>query len=165
MKNFKGNTITDVYKHMLTLPNDKQKGDFFEEQTYYMFKLVIELNANLDKIWMYSDIPPKILEELNFPIKDMGVDLLAIINGEYHTIQCKFRQNPNEVIKWGELGTFFGLSFFGMNDKIKGAFLVTNTYNLCERVMKSNKVRAIYGDFFDDLPNDFFESITKGARN
>lgn len=107
---------------------------------------------------MYANIPDKILSALQLPSKDKGIDLLAKIKGEYYAIQCKFRQNPDVIISWAELSTFFGLSF-GLNNKIKGGFLVTNTCNLCDEVIKSTKIKAIYDDFFNDLPNNFFECI------
>lgn len=44
--------------------------------------------------------------------------MIVQINDEYYAIQTKFKQNPNTVIKWDELGTFFGLSF-GVAEKIK----------------------------------------------
>ena len=46
-----------------------------------------------------------------------------------------------------------------MNNKIKGAFFVTNTYDLCKEVIESDKVVAIYNDYFNALPKIFFESI------
>ena len=147
----------DIYVHTKKL-SKKEKGDLFEKFTYFLFKLDPRLNNQLENIWLYSDVPPKIIKELNLPTKDKGIDLIAQINGEYYAIQCKFRQDPNVVLNWTELSTFFGLAF-GMNNKIKGGFLVTNTLDLCSEVIKSTKVEPIYGDFFDDLPKNFFLSI------
>jgi predicted helicase len=156
------NTFNDIYKITQTLDN-KQKGDLFEMMTYHLFKLSPILNNNLQNIWMYKDIPDKIKQELKLPNKDKGIDLLAQINNEYYTIQCKFRQEITTCITWGELGTFFGLSF-GMNDKIKGGFFVTNTYQLCDEVIQSKKITAIYGDFFDDIPKELFAQMTNTSK-
>uniref|UniRef100_A0A6C0C9Z7 Helicase n=1 Tax=viral metagenome TaxID=1070528 RepID=A0A6C0C9Z7_9ZZZZ len=136
----------------------KEKGNVFETFTYHLIKHDPRLNNGLEKIWMFNDIPKNILAELNLPSTDKGIDLLAIINGKYYAIQCKFRQDPNKIISWGELSTFFGLSF-GMNNKIAGGFFVTNTRNLCQEVINSKKVTAIYDDFYDDLTSNFFENI------
>jgi superfamily II DNA or RNA helicase len=157
MNKFPGNKFEDIYDFAKKLTK-KEKGDLFEELTYHLFKLDPRLNNNLQNIWLYKDIPNKILTELNWPDKDKGVDLLAKINNEYYAIQCKFRQNPNVTVSWTSLSTFFGLSF-GLNDKIAGGFLVTNTYDLCDEVIKSTLVEPIYGDFFDSLPKNFFECI------
>ena len=94
--------------------------------------------------------PQDILTDLNLPTKDKGIDLLAQVDELYYPIQCKFRQDPNQAITWTELSTFFGLAF-GMSDKMKRGFLVTNTYDLCQEVVNSMKVEPIYGDFFNQI--------------
>jgi len=159
MDKFTGNSFNEIYDYTENM-SKKKKGDLFEEFTYHLFKLDPRLNGNLESIWPYSNIPDKILTQLKLPSKDKGIDLLAIINGEFYAIQCKFRQDPRKTITWTELSTFFGLSF-GMNNKIKGGFLVTNTLDLCDEVINSLKVQPIYGDFFDNLSLRFFECIRK----
>ena len=72
------NTFNDIYE-IIEDYLKKEKGDLFEHLTYYLFKLSPLLNHNLQNIWMYSDIPIKILEELKLPTKDKGIDLLALI--------------------------------------------------------------------------------------
>lgn len=151
------NNFGEIYKITSKL-DKKEKGDLFELFTFNLFKLDPRLNINLDKIWLYADIPKSILERLGLPSKDKGIDLLAKINSKYYAIQCKFRQDPGVIVPWSSLGNFFGLSF-GMNDKIAGGFLITNTYDLCNEVMRSNKVVSIYSDYFDNLPKQFFRSI------
>lgn len=151
------NKFSDIYAITKDMSR-KEKGDLFEKFTYHLFELDPMRNNALQNIWLYEDIPDKIIKKLNLPSKDRGIDLLALINFEYYAIQCKFRQNPEVCIPWGELGTFFGLSF-GINDGIKGGFFVTNTHNLCPEVIKSEKVVPIYSDYFDSLPKQFFQSI------
>lgn len=152
-------TFDDLYDITSKL-KPKEKGDLFELITFYIFKLSPTLNNKLQNIWLYDDIPIKIKRQLKLPEKDKGIDLLAVIDDKYYAIQSKFRQNKNSIVPWADLSTFFGLSF-GINDKIKGGFLVTNTYDLCDEVINSDKVEPIYGDFFDNLPNNFFSNITK----
>ena len=67
MKQFKGQIFSEIYDHTANLTK-KEKGDLFEEFTYYLFKLDPKLN--LRKIWLYNNIPEKILEELDLPSKD-----------------------------------------------------------------------------------------------
>lgn len=151
----------DVYKITKIMNNTKDIGDLFEKITYYLFKLDPKLNAGLKSIWMYSDIPTKKIKKLNLPSNDKGIDILAKINGEYCAIQCKYRQDPYSKINWRSLATFFGITF-GINNKIKKGYFVTNTYNLCHEIIKSDKVIAIYGNYFDNLPIGFFEAIYTG---
>lgn len=150
-------TFDDLYTVTKTL-TPKQKGDLFEIVCLYIFKLSPLLNNDLQEIWMYKDIPANIRKSLDLPEKDKGIDILAKIKNQYCAIQCKFRQDPNQCVPWKDLATFFGLSF-GINDKIKSGFLITNTYDICDEVEKSTKVRPIYGDFFDNLPDNFFRNI------
>jgi len=155
--------FTDIYPITKKMEK-KEKGDLFELFTYYLFKHDPRLNNNLQKIWLFNDIPKSILKELNLPSTDKGIDILAIINNKYYAIQCKFRQNPDQIISWTSLSTFFGLSF-GMNDKIAGGYLVTNTNDLCQEVINSNKVTPIYGDFYDLLSETFFKNLTNTKIN
>ena len=137
-----------------------EKGNLFEIITYYLFKLSPTLNTKLQNIWLYKDIPTKIIHDLNLPDRDKGIDILLDIDGEYYAVQSKFRQDKNSTVSWGELSTFFGLSF-GITDKIKGGYLVTNTYDVCDQVTKSSKVRSIFGIFFDELPDNFFKNVAQ----
>ena len=157
------NKFDDIYA-ITEKMNKKTKGDLFELFTYHLFKLDPRLNNNLQKIWMYKDIPKNILKELSLPTKDKGIDLLAIINDQYYAIQCKFRQEPKQGVAWASLATFFGLSF-GMNNKITGGFFVTNTTELCTEVLKSDKIVAIYGDYYDNIPPNFFQNINNKVVN
>jgi len=146
--------IYDITEDM----KSKEKGDLFELFTLLLFKLDPRLNNKLSNIWLYHDIPINIIHKLELPSKDKGIDLIAVINDEYYAIQCKFRQNPNMIVNWSELSTFFGLSF-GINDKIKKGYFVTNTINMCNEVTKSKKVISISGNYFDNLNESFFENI------
>uniref|UniRef100_A0A6C0C8C7 Helicase n=1 Tax=viral metagenome TaxID=1070528 RepID=A0A6C0C8C7_9ZZZZ len=148
------NSMYPITKNM----GKKEKGNLFELYTYHLFIHEPRLNNRLNKIWLYNDIPKNILTELNLPQSDRGIDLLAIINNKYYAIQCKFRQNPDATVPWSSLSTFFGLSF-GVGNKIAGGFFVTNTRNLCQEVINSDKVIAIYDDFYDSLPDYFFKNI------
>lgn len=163
--------VTDFEQFCYTIQDltAKQKGDMFEFITYYAFKLSPILNQKLIDIWMYKDIPQKIKDKLKLPKRDKGIDLLIELSetqgSAYYAIQCKFRQDSNAVVAWNELATFFGLSF-GLHDKIRGGFFVTNTYDVCDEVENSTKVTVIDGAFFDDnLPDIFFGNILKCKNN
>lgn len=152
-------SFDDVYPLMDELKN-KEKGDLFELLTFYLFKTIPELNHDLKNIWMYSDIPEEVLNKLGFPTSDKGIDILIEkTNSKYYPVQCKYRQNYDEIITWDSLSTFFGLSF-GMNSAIENGYFVSNTYDLCDTAAKSDKVVFINGTFFDSkLPENFFKNI------
>lgn len=162
---FKNIQNFDDYYDLTKNMTPEAKGSSWEVLTYNMYKIISELRVQYDYIWMFKDIPIEILTELNLPTKDMGIDLLMKKNDDYYAIQCKFRQDRYSIITWAELSTFFGLSF-GINNKIKGGVLVTNTFDLCEPVNRSEKVKIINGEFFDNhLTRDFFVNIDKLLNN
>lgn len=138
----------------------KDKGDLFEELTFFIFKFHPMYINFTRHIWLYNDIPINIKTKLDLPNKDMGIDLiLESFDNKFYAIQCKYRKNRNIIVNWGELSTFFGLSF-GINNCITGGFLVTDTYDLHDNVYKSNKIISIYGDFFDTwLDINFFNNV------
>lgn len=148
-------TFDEIYEHTEDL-SKKEKGDLFEIITYHLFRLNPVLKYNVKNIWMYTDVPNDIRTYLNLPVKDKGIDILIQMKDlSFRAVQCKFRQNPYVAINWNELSTFFGLSF-GMNDKIQGGYLVTNTYNMCDKVNASAKVKTIDGSFLDsNISQDF----------
>ena len=153
------NKFSDIYA-ITANQTKKEKGDLFELFTYYLFKHDPRLNHNLQKIWLYKDVPKKVLEYLKLPDTDKGIDLITKIDGKYYAIQCKFMQDPTKIIPWAKLSTFFGLSF-GITNRIAGGFLVTNTYNLCQQVIDSDLVVPIYDDYYDEIPKNFFKYINK----
>jgi predicted helicase len=137
----------------------KQKGDLFEELTKYIFKYHPNYQNFTKDVWLLNEVPLDILSNLNIPRKDQGIDLVLLDkHDQFHAIQCKFRTNVNEIIPWAELATFYGLAF-GISKEFKGGFYVTNTIELTHLVHKSNQVIPLYGEFFNDIPNDFFHSI------
>lgn len=149
--------FADIYDITESM-SSKEKGDLFEHFVYHLFKLDSRLNNKLQNIWLYSDVPTDVIAELDLPDRDLGIDLIALIDNEYCAIQCKFRQNTNMTVSWKELSTFFGLSF-GINDKIKRGYFVTNTDDVCNEVTRSEKVIAITGDYFNVLDDVFFKNI------
>jgi predicted helicase len=161
---YKRESLNDMYPDIKKKTN-KEKGDIFEVITYWLFKLMPALNNDLKDIWLYDNVPTNIKKELTLPSRDKGIDLLLQLkNGDYYAIQCKFRQNPNTIITWTEVATFFGLAF-GLHNKIKGGYFVTNTYDLCEEVINSTLVNAIYGTFFDEIPKEVFLNIGNSIKN
>ncbi len=152
-------SFDDVYPLMDELKN-KEKGDLFELITFYLFKTIPELNHDLKNIWMYSDVPEEVLNKLGCPTRDKGIDIIIEkTNSKYYPVQCKFRQNYNEIITWDSLSTFFGSSF-GMNNIVENGYFVSNTYYLCNPATNSDKLVFINGTFFDSkLPENFFKNI------
>lgn len=69
-------TFNDIYQITEDLTK-KEKDDLFEIFTYFLFQLHPALNHDLVSVWLYNNIPNKILKKLNIPEKDKGIDLIV----------------------------------------------------------------------------------------
>lgn len=152
------NKFSDIYEITKKF-NTKQKGDFFEIITKYIFILHPNYCNITKNIWLYEDIPIKYAKKFNLPTQDKGIDLLLENNdGEFFAIQSKYRSNIFASVTWGELSTFAGQLFVG---NFKNAIYVTNTYDIDKEINKCNKISCVCGDFFNDdnLDKHFFDNI------
>ncbi len=142
----------------------KEKGDLFEEFTKYIFMFHDSYANTTKNVWLLKDVPLNILEQLNMPTKDFGIDLIVQdIFGKFHSIQSKFRANVDTVIDWKELSTFFGLSF-GVATGFDKGYFVTNTCNITKNAKRSNLVIPIYDTFFEDIPDTFFAKLKQHLK-
>ena len=64
------------FENKITSFDNKEKGNIFELLTKYL--LQTDYRFNFKKVYLYDEIPDKILKELNFPSNDRGIDLLII---------------------------------------------------------------------------------------
>lgn len=152
-------SFEDFYKITSKLDN-KEKGDLFEELTKYIFMYDPYYKTITKQIWLYNEIPNDVLVTLNIPSKDKGIDLVMLSKEDkYYSIQCKFRQNPNNKIKWSDLGTFVGMTF-GIGNNFYKAFFVTNINDINKEISRqSDKIIPLYGEYFDGLDNSFFNEL------
>lgn len=84
-------------------------GDVFERLVQLLLRLdpVFVQVEQVEQVWLYSQIDEQLKQQLNLPPKDRGVDLLAKTrNGEYWTIQAKYRSDTSGALALRELGTF-----------------------------------------------------------
>jgi|688.fasta_scaffold23806_5 superfamily II DNA or RNA helicase len=141
-----------------------EKGYMFELLIKYIFLLHPNYRNITKHIYLYADIPQKLLKKCNLPDKDKGIDLLLITNdNEYIPIQCKFRTDKFKTVNWNNLATFVGQAFGVAN--FKTAIYVTNTYDINEEICRSDKIQCIYGEFFYNLNEEFFNNIRNYIEN
>lgn len=153
------NSYSEFENNISLLKTTKEKGDLFEELSFFILKFHPNYQMFTKNVWLYKDIPYELKKELNLPDKDLGIDLiLESVDNKYFAIQSKYRTDRNNVISWKELATFFGLSF-GINNCFEGGFFITNTFEVHNNVHKSIKITPIYNDFFDELNIVFFKNI------
>ena len=136
------NCFNDFVTHVKPLPV-KMKGDLFEELTKYIFMYHPNYCQFTKKVWLLDEMPLDLLTKLGLPFRDEGIDLILQDKyNQYHAIQCKYRTDVNIVIPWGDLGTFYGLSF-GVSNGFTGGFYVTNTAEITANAKRSTQVITI----------------------
>lgn len=88
--------------------NTKVIGDLFENFCKLYFKNIL----NMEKVWIYHEIPSEIKTLLNLSKRDMGIDIICIKQNKYYAIQCKYRKRnrPLTGITWKDLSTFYALT-------------------------------------------------------
>lgn len=90
--------------------NTKIKGDIFE----YFCQIYLEKIYGLKQVWLLSELPDDIRQQLGLHTRDLGIDLIGIdTQDRYYAIQAKFRKRPDSnkkiVLTWKALSTFYGL--------------------------------------------------------
>ena len=63
-------------KASIDLESKKVKGDAFELLTKLYFKVAPKFQDLYDDVWLLSELPSKVLEELGIPSHDLGIDLI-----------------------------------------------------------------------------------------
>jgi superfamily II DNA or RNA helicase len=92
--------------------NDKFKGDVFERLTQAYLLTSPQYKSVLKNVWMSHEAPSRILDKLNLPREDFGIDIIAQTkDNKFWSIQCKYRSNQEKALTYKELSTFTALSF------------------------------------------------------
>lgn len=137
--------------------NKKQKGDAFEMLTKLYFKLSPKYSF-YDEVWMLTDVPNSVLDELGIPSHDLGIDLIAKTGKEYHAIQCKYHSDKNQSVTFKEVSTF--ISLLESNKKFTQGY-ICSTADLTSRnynKLNTKPINLILSDSWQELGKDFFEN-------
>jgi len=140
--------------------NKKEKGDAFELLTKLYFKLSPKYSF-YDEVWMLSEVPHKVIEELGIPSHDLGIDLIAKTGQEYHAIQCKYHSDKNQSVTFKEVSTF--ISLLESNDKFSQGYICSSADITSRNYNKLNTkpINLVLSDSWQELEQEFFEN----ARN
>jgi hypothetical protein len=88
----------------------KGKGDVFEVFCVLYLKAI-----GYEEAWLLQETPLTIIEHLGLkPKHDVGIDIIAVKNGQYYAVQSKYRTVPKDIsrphcVRWSELSTFYSL--------------------------------------------------------
>jgi superfamily II DNA or RNA helicase len=140
--------------------NNKEKGNTFEKLVLAYFKLDPKYQF-YDEVWLYSNVPTLVLEELGLPKQDIGIDLIAKNGNEYHAIQCKYHEDNKRSVTFREVSTF--ISLLESTRKITQGY-ICSTADLTSRVfnkLNTKPINLILNDTWQSLPNEFFENADR----
>ena len=138
---------------------DKEKGDAFE----LLVKLTLQLHplyaTKLERVWHHHEVPTEVREHLRLPPKDKGIDLVArTFDGDYWTIQAKYRSDPSSSLTFDELSTFAALSF-AVCRGVAFALVCTTTRRVTSVLEGIPRIGLQTSDFWQGLPSELFAEI------
>jgi superfamily II DNA or RNA helicase len=139
--------------------NKKEKGNAFEQLTKHYFQLDPVHRTFYDEVWLFNEVPSKHLEKLGLPAQDLGIDIIARVGDEYHAIQCKYHSDNNDNVTFREVATF--LSLFESNKMITNGYICSSADLTSKNLdkVRSEHISLVLSDTWNNLSNDFFESI------
>ena len=106
---------------------------------------------------MLSEVPSKVLEHLNLPAQDLGIDLIAKTGKEYHAIQCKYHSDKTSSVTFKEVSTF--LSLLESNKKLTLGYICSSADVTSKNFqkIKTDKISTLMSDVWQKLDEDFFK--------
>jgi predicted helicase len=126
-------------------------GKIFEYFSKYYFETDPEKIDLYDKVWLYEEIPLEIREKLSLPSIDHGIDiLLKTFEGEFHAVQCKFKNDESKTLSWS-------------GDKIANVFALGTK---CDKVIVFSNTSSVtntakgFEELYEEILNDKLLEIT-----
>ena len=151
----------DGFQKSLFQLTNKEKGDAFELLTKLYFKIDPVLSDCYEDVWLFSEVPQKVLEYLGLPPHDLGIDLIAKNGAEYHAIQCKYHTDKSNSVTFKEVSTF--ISLLASNDKLTQGYICSSA-NITSRnynQLETKPIILILADSWQKLDKQFFNQVRK----
>ena len=143
--------------------NNKEKGNTFEILTKLYFKISPKYSF-YENVWLLDEVPEKILQEIGLPRLDLGIDLIAKTENEYHAIQCKYHSDKHQAVTFREVSTF--LSAIAKCDKITMGYICSTANVTSKNYDKVPKkpISKILSDTWENLTLDFFKNLRASLK-
>lgn len=150
-------TSWSLFVNELNSLTKKQKGDSFELLTKLYFKLSPKYEF-YDEVWLLSETPSKVLEEIGLPEHDLGIDLIAKNGDEYHAIQCKYHSDRSQSVTFKEVSTF--ISLLESTKKLTQGYICSSADLTSKNFqkLKTKPINLILSDSWEELEETFFEN-------
>jgi predicted helicase len=143
---------------------DQEKGSAFEELVKRVLTLHPIYRTKLERVWLRRDVPRDVLQHLALPLGDKGIDIVArTFDGDYWTIQAKFRADASSSLTYGELSTFAALSF-AVCRNVSFALVCSTTRRVTSVLAGNARVGFLTADFWQNLPAELFAEIAAVIR-
>ena len=159
---FKNINNWDDFQQSLTTLDNNQKGNVYEELTLLLFKIKEEyVSQYAGNVWRLSETPKKYLEDIGITSQDLGVDLIAKKDNEYHAIQCKYHSDRKKNVTYNEVSTF--LVQLETHQKFTMGYLCS-TANETSKNYQKQKTKQIQEKLYDaweELDKSFFDKVRK----
>jgi superfamily II DNA or RNA helicase len=153
----------DFVEKLSTKEKD-EKGALFEDFIKFYLKTETYYSTLLSNVWHHSEVPQIIAEKINLPSRDKGIDLIAETrDGEYWSIQCKYRTNTGQQITHTELSTFSSLSF-QVCKKISFALVCSTTEKITDLYEKEDRIGTCAFDIWSQVSPDLFKQISEYVK-
>jgi superfamily II DNA or RNA helicase len=154
---FSGLTSFAELEHKIAaLPEEKTRGDAFEQFVKAFLLLEPEYASKLKSVWLYNEVPAAIAKKLKLPSTDQGIDIVAeTYDGEFWAVQCKYRQLTDQSLTWREISTFTGLAF-GVCRGFAFGLICSTTERITNVLKNQERIGFCALDAWQELDVDFW---------
>lgn len=146
------------FNDMLSSMSKKGMGDAFEHLTKLYFQINPLYRSMYDNVWLLEEVPSKILEHLEIPRQDLGIDLILQRGSEYHAIQCKYHSNKDTSVNNKEVATF--TSLLANKKKLTHGYICSTAIKTSTNYNKLDiqNISNVLYDTWSSLDKDFFDN-------
>ena len=102
----------DFEKAARASENSTEQGDLLERLTQLYLQTCPEYRTKLKHVWHWSEVPLSARKRLNLPLRDEGIDLVAVTReGAYWSIQAKNYWDGSKSLNRKTLSTWASLTW------------------------------------------------------
>lgn len=143
--------------------SNKEKGYIFEVFIKYFLQSHPDYVSTLRRVWLFSELNPKLKKALNIPSNDQGIDLVAeTTTGDYWAIQCKYLDDENQRLTHNLISTFGNLAF-AISKKFSFGLVCTTAERFSKAYNDQQTISFCTSQTWRNLTIEQFENIRKLA--
>lgn len=146
--------------------DQKFKGDLFERLTQVFLLTSSTYASKLENVWWFNkgELPEGIRKTLKLPSSDEGIDLICkTVDGEFWSVQSKYKSDNDRALTRRELATFESLSF-NTSDRISLGLVVHTSTKPIKKAALMTNVTEIGLDKWRDVTEGDWDRIRTYCR-